>query len=274
MAWVGREPFPYIFLLLLRRLACWVLHPVSGSSRWGCVCSLGDSVLTLIAFPYLRVGELLAWGVYGVSCCEVCSLGCPSWLVFLFMCLSFTCSWVGVVWSQVCGPTCSSCVLGSSEVSVAPFCRLSLWPHPLLMFSRLGFFLGRLLGLGLVGCGPAWVPAFCFGELSFPCPDFRLAVPAVWLSRLLVFSWNLYLGSFLSLPVFADGLGWLRLILGCPPFVAWQWRLLPWFFVRCLSACPRGAAVPLDSLVLRCSWSSRWGHLSQVGTVFFLSPRS
>ena len=25
---------------------------------------------------------------------------------------------------------------------------------------------------------------------------------------------------------------------------------------------------------LRCSWSSRWGHLSQVGTVFFLSPRS
>ena len=66
---------------------CWVLHPVSGSSRWGCVCSLGDSVLTLIAFPYLRVGVLLAWGVYGVSCCEVCSLGCPSWLVLLFMSL-------------------------------------------------------------------------------------------------------------------------------------------------------------------------------------------
>ena len=44
-----------------------------------------------------------------------------------------------------------------------------------------------------------------------------------------MFSWNLYLGSFLSLPVFADGLGWLRLILGCPPSVAWQWRLLPWF---------------------------------------------
>ena len=66
---------------------CWVLHPVSGSSSWGCVCSLGDSVLTLIAFPYLRVGALLAWGVYGVSCCEVCSLGCPSWLVLLFMSL-------------------------------------------------------------------------------------------------------------------------------------------------------------------------------------------
>ena len=65
----------------------WVLHPVSGSSRWGCVCSLGDSVMTLLAFPYLRVGALLAWGVYGVSCCEVCSLGCPLWLVLLFMSL-------------------------------------------------------------------------------------------------------------------------------------------------------------------------------------------
>ena len=50
--------------------------------------------------------------------------------------------------------------------------------------------------------------------------------------------------------------------------------MLPWFSVKDLSACPRGAAVPLGSKVLRCSWSLRWGHLSQVGTVFFLSPRS
>ena len=83
------------------------------------------------------------------------------------------------------------------------------------------------------------------GELFFPCPGFCLAIPAVWLSRLLVFSWNLYLGSFLSLPVFADGLGWLRLILGCPPSVAWRWRLLPGFFVRYLSACLVG---------LQCLW--------------------
>ena len=58
---------------------------LSGSSHWGCVCSLGDSVMNLLAFPYLRVGALLARGVYGVSCCEVCSLGRPSWLVLLFM---------------------------------------------------------------------------------------------------------------------------------------------------------------------------------------------
>ena len=45
----------------------WVLHPVSGCSSWGCVCSLGDSVISLLALPYLRVGELLDCGVYGVS---------------------------------------------------------------------------------------------------------------------------------------------------------------------------------------------------------------
>ena len=89
--------------------------------------------------------------------------------------------------------------------------------------------------------------------LSFPCPGFRWAFPAVWWSRRLLFSWNLTLGSSLSLPVFAVGLRWLVFILGCPPFVAWLWRLLPWFFVRYLLACPRGAAVPLDSLVLWCS---------------------
>ena len=179
-----------------------------------------------------------------------------------------------MVWSQVCGPTCSSCVLGSSGVSDAPFCRLSLWPHPLLMFSRLGFLPWAFVRTWVGRLRSCLGSCLLLGELSFPCPGFCLAVPAVWLSRLLEFSWNLCLGSFLSLPVFADGLGLLRLILGCPPAVAWRRRLLPWFSVRYLSACPRGAAVPLDSSVLRCSWSSRWGHLSQVGTVFFLSPRS
>ena len=170
-----------------------------------------------------------------------------------------------MIWSQVCGPTCNSCVLGSSGVSVAPFCRLSLWPHPLLMFSRLGFlpwaFIRTWVGR-LRSCLGSYLR---LGELSFPCPGFCWTVPTVWLSRRLVFSWNLYFGSFLSLPVFAVGLGWLRLLLGYPPSVAWQWRLLPWFFVRYLSACPRGAAVPLDSLVLWCSWSSRWVTCLRLG---------
>ena len=45
----------------------WLLHPVSGCSSWGGACSLDDSVVTLLAFPYLRVGELLDCGVSGVS---------------------------------------------------------------------------------------------------------------------------------------------------------------------------------------------------------------
>ena len=167
--------------------------------------------------------------------------------------------------------------------SVAPPAAPVCWA---LLGSRLRRSVALASGRALSLFFPAWVflPwAFvrtwvgrlrsCLGScllLSW----FSLGGSCSWLSRLLVFSWNLSLGSFLSLPVFADGLGWLRLILGCPLSVAWRWRLLPWFFVRCLSACPHGTAVPLDSLVLRCSWSSRWGHLSQVGTVFFLSPRS
>ena len=111
-----------------------------------------------------------------------------------------------------------------------------------LCFLAWVFFLGRLLGLGLVGCSPAWVPAFLWGNSPSLVLVFAWGVPAVWLSRLLEFSWYLSLGSFLSLPVFADGLGWLRLILGCPPSVAWRRRLLSWFSVRYLSACPRGAA--------------------------------
>ena len=138
--------------------------------------------------------------------CEVCSLGCPSWFVLLScLSLSFTCSWVGVVWSQVCGPTCSSCVLGSSAVSVAPFCRLSLWPLPLLMFSRLDFLPWAFIKTWVDRLRSCLGSCLLLGELSFPCPGFHWAVPAVWLSRRLVFSWNLYLGSFLSLPVFAVG---------------------------------------------------------------------
>ena len=66
----------------------------------------------------------------------------------------------------------------------------------------------------------------------------------------------------------------MRIVLGYPPSVSWRGCVLPWFSVRALSVCPRGAAMPLGASVLRCSWSSRGGHLSQVRTVFFLSPRS
>ena len=104
-----------------------------------------------------------------------------------------------MVWSQVCGPTCSSWALLESRLRRSD----ALASGRILSFSFLAgdFLLGRLLGLGLVGCDPAWVPTFFWGTSPSLVRGFRWAVPAVWLSRLLVFSWNLYLGSFLSLPL-------------------------------------------------------------------------
>ena len=88
----------------------------------GGVCSLDDCVVTLLALPYLRVGELLDSGVYDVSWLRSLRFRLPFVVRPPFhVCLPFACSWVGVVWSQVCDPTYSSWVLGSSGVSIAPF---------------------------------------------------------------------------------------------------------------------------------------------------------
>ena len=109
----------------------------------------------------------------------------PFLLVLLFMSLlSFTCSCGRMVWSQVCGPSCCSCVLGSCGVSVAPFCRLGLWSHPLLFLFLAGFlplefvrtWVGRLrscLGscLLLVGNSPSLVlVVFAWRFLLCGCP--------------------------------------------------------------------------------------------------------
>ena len=127
--------------------------------------------------------------------CEVCGLGCPSWLVLLFMSLlSFTCSCGGMVRSQVCGPSRCSCVgllwgsLLRRSVALAYGRTLSF-----SCFS-LGFLLWRLFGLGLVGCGPAWVPAFFWGGGGGGGNSPSLV--------LVVFTWRLLLcgcpGSFLN----------------------------------------------------------------------------
>ena len=156
-----------------------------------------------------------------------------------------------MVWSQVYGPSCDSWVLDSSDARLRRPDALA--SGRTLSFCRRGFLPWAFVR--------TWVsrPRPCLGSylllvvLPFPCLGFRLAnsgrlvvqAPAIFL--------DLTLGSSLSLPVLADGLRWLRFILGCPPSVASLWRLLPWFFVRYLLACPRGAAVPLDSWVLWCS---------------------
>ena len=138
--------------------------------------------------------------------CEVWGLGCPSWFVLLFMSVSPPA--LGLGWfghRSVASPAAPAC-----WALLEPRLRRSdaLASGRTLSFYFLAgdFFLGRLLGLGLVGCDPAWVPTFFWGNSPPLVRGFRRAVPAIWLSRLLVFSWNLYLGSFLSLPVFAAGL--------------------------------------------------------------------
>ena len=99
---------------------------------------------------------------------------------------------------------------------------------------------------GGLGC-PSWF-VMALGSWTAYSGRWMVQVPAVFL--------NLTLGSSLSLPVLAAGLRWLRFIFGCPPSVASLWRGLTWFFIRYLLACPHGAAVPLDSWVQWCSYSS------------------
>ena len=68
VTWVGFQPFPsFSMLLLLRLLAgvAGVVHPVSGCSRYSDV-SLVWGEVTLLPFPYLGMGVLLACGFSGV----------------------------------------------------------------------------------------------------------------------------------------------------------------------------------------------------------------
>ena len=102
----------------------------------------------------------------------------------------------------------------------------------------------------------------CVGGLG--CPSWFVTALGSW-TRALAVGWSWYLlfsGPFLGFFPLASrlavGLRWLGFLLNCPPSVALLWRVFTWFFVRCVLACPHGAAVPLDSWVRRCSYSSCW----------------
>ena len=160
--------------------------------------------------------------------------------------------------------------------------RLPFVVRALSVVSRLGFFLWRLFRLGLEGCDPVLVPPFFFLGGGGGSPSL-IRVVFTW--RFQQFGCPSSLSFLTFLDLFAGVLssrfrclliarGGCWIVLGYPLSVAWRQEVLPWFSVRGMSACPSGAAVPLGSSVLRSSWSLRWGHLSQVGPVFFLSPRS
>ena len=130
----------------------------------------------------------------------------------------------------------------AGEVTLQPFLSLSV---------------SVLLACSVSGvCGLRWqsrLPFLVRHDLGF-------VDHVLWL---LGWSWYLlfsgtFLGFFPLASRLAAGLRWLGFILGCPPSVASLWRVLAWFFVRYLLACPHDAAVPLDCWVRWCSCSSCW----------------
>ena len=133
---------------------------------------MGVVLCSLLGLPCLRVGTLLACGVYGaISLRSLQSrlpfvFGPPSPLFVLHLLLR----WGGLV--------------------------TGLWPLLLILC------VGLLWGLCCAVLSP-W--ALALPTLS----GLRLRIPMVSWSMLLVFSWTLSWGSFLSLPVVTDGLGWL-----------------------------------------------------------------
>ena len=142
------------------------------------------------AVPYLlslALGWVHFWPAVSTAPvhCEVCSLGCPSWLFLLFMSLfvlHLLLRWGGLVtglWPLLL-LLCVELLWGLCCVVMPPWPMVA--PSPSVV-SRLGFFLWRLFGLGLVGCRPAWVPAF------------------FWRGTLLPLSWLFSLGGSYSLVV-------------------------------------------------------------------------
>ena len=183
---VGLQPFPSFSVLLLLRLLAgvgWVMHPVAVVSAWV------DGAVTLLPFSYLRVGVLLAYGVSGV-----CGLRWRSRLPFMVrhpfpVSVVLHLSGVGVAWSQVCGPSCDSWVLDSSDARLRR-------PDALASGRTLSFCRHGSLPWAFVR---TWVsrPRPCLGSylllvvLPFPCPGFRLSTLAVGWSKHLLFSWAL-----------------------------------------------------------------------------------
>ena len=116
--------------------------------------------------------------------CEVCSLGCPSWLVHFLVSVcpspALAVGWFGhrsvappaapVCWAVVGSLLCRSVALACCRTLF--FCCFSPGFLPLEFVQT---WVGRLRSC--LGSCLFW------GELSFPCPGcFRLAVPIAWLS--------------------------------------------------------------------------------------------
>ena len=163
-------------------VCCSVVSSCGSRLLWG-LCG------SLLAFPCHRVRALLACGVYGASSLRSLQsrlpfVVIPPFLVSISPSPALAVGWFGH--RSVAPPAAPVCwaLVGSflrHSVSLAyclalSFCCFSPGFLP-LAFVRT--WVGRLRSC-LGSC-------FLLGELSFPCPGFCLAVPTVWLSRLLEF---------------------------------------------------------------------------------------
>ena len=123
------------------------------------------------------------WGCYG-------GLGCPSWFVFFScVCGSFPFPGIGLVWSQVCGPSCDSWVWDSSDARLRRPDALA--SGRTLPFCHCGSLPCEFVRTWVGGPRPCLGSCLLLMVLPFPCPGFRLATLAVGWSRHLLFSWAL-----------------------------------------------------------------------------------
>ena len=190
---------------------------------------------------------------------------------FSRVCWSFTFSGVGVVWSQVCGPSCDSwfwtlLMLGCTVLTPWPLAA----PSP---FVAVDLFLGRLFGLGLVGRFRASVPPFFWWCSPSLVLGFRLAPLAVGWSRHLLF-----LGPYLGFFPLTSSVGcWLGVVEVYPwlsSLRSFAVEVVTLVFCQVLvglpawSCCASGLLGPVVFLVCIL------GHLSLVRSGFFLSPHS
>ena len=190
---------------------------------------------------------------------------------FSCVCLSFTFSGVGVAWSQVRGPSCDSWVLDSSDARLRrpdalaygrtlSFCHRGFlpWAFVRTWVSRPRPCLGSYL---LWWCSPSLVLGFAWrlwplggpGTCCFLGPYlgfFPLASSfGCWLEVVEVYPW---LSSLRSFAVEVVTLVLCQVLVGLP-----SWR-----------CCASGLLGPVVLLIFMLD------HLSQVRSVFFLSPRS
>ena len=113
---------------------------------------------------------LLACGVYGASSLRSLQSRLPFVVGLPFhvsVCPSpaLVVGWFGhSLWSLLL-LLCVGLLWGLCYAVMSPWPMVA--PSPSVV-SRLGFFLWRLFELGLVGCGPAWVPAFFWRGTLLP----------------------------------------------------------------------------------------------------------